>query len=46
MATHSDKVAIIVNLSIPNIVYEVKGFLGHTGYYWWYIYKYATIALP
>jgi hypothetical protein len=33
MATHLDKVAIIVNLPIPNIVSEIKGFLGHTGYY-------------
>jgi hypothetical protein len=40
MATDPDKVAV------PNTVSEVKGFLGHTGYYRRYIYKYATLALP
>lgn len=46
MATKLDKAAVIINLSIPNIVSEVKRFLGHTGYYCRYIYKYATLALP
>jgi hypothetical protein len=46
MATDPDKVAVIINLHIPNTVSEVKGFLGHTGYYRRYIYKYATLALP
>lgn len=46
MATDPYKVAAIANLPIPNTVSEVKGFLGHAGYYRRYIYKYATIALP
>jgi hypothetical protein len=46
MATDPDKVAVIINLPIPNTVSEVKGFLGHTGYYHRYTYKYATLALP
>jgi hypothetical protein len=46
MATDPDKVAVIINLPIPNTVSEVKGFLGHTRYYHRYIYKYATLALP
>jgi hypothetical protein len=46
MATDPDKVAVIINLPIPNTVSEVKGFLGHIGYYRRYIYKYATLALP
>jgi hypothetical protein len=45
IATDPDKKVVIINLPIPNIVSEVKGFLGHTGYYHRYIYKYATLAL-
>jgi hypothetical protein len=46
MAIDPDKVAVIINLPIPNTVSEVKGFLGHTGYYRRYIYKYAILAFP
>jgi hypothetical protein len=46
IATDPDKVAIIVQLSQPNTITEVRAFLGHVGYYRRYIYKYANIALP
>ena len=45
MATNLDKVAVIINLPIPNTISEVKGFLGHSGYYCRHIFKYATLVL-
>lgn len=46
IAADPDKVAIIVDLPIPNTMIEVKGFLAHVGYYRRFIYKYANIAEP
>jgi transposase InsO family protein len=46
IATDPDKVTIIASLPIPTTVSEVKGFLGHTGYYRRFIHGYATIAMP
>lgn len=46
IATDPDQVAVIVALPIPTIVTEVKGFLGHTGYYRRFIFRYAIIAMP
>ena len=46
IATDPDKIAHIVSLPIPTNVSEVKGFLGHTGYYRRFIFRYAVIALP
>ena len=46
IATDPDKIANIVFLSIPTTVTEVKGFLGHTGYYRRFIFRYAIIAMP
>jgi hypothetical protein len=46
IATDRDKVAVILSLPQPNTISEVRGFLGHVGYYRRYIYKYATIAIP
>lgn len=33
IATNLDKIAIIIVLPIPTTVTDIKGFLGHTGYY-------------
>lgn len=41
-----DKVTVIVVLPIPMTVTKVKGFLGHTGYYRIFFFRYATIAMP
>ena len=46
IATDPDKVTIIASLPIPTTVSEVKGFLGHTGYYRRFIYGYATLVMP
>ena len=46
ITTDPDKIAIIVSLPISTIVIEVKGFLGHTGYYKRFIFRYAVIAVP
>ena len=37
---------MIAALPIPTNVTEVRGFLGHTGYYRRFIFQYATIAMP
>ena len=41
-----DKIANIMFLLISTTVMEVKGFLGHTGYYRRFIFQYAIIAMP
>ena len=41
-----DKIAHIVSLPIPTNITEVKRFLGHTGYYRRFIFRYAIIAMP
>ena len=46
VATDPDKIAIIASLPIPTTVTEVKGFLGHAGYYRRFIFRYSVIALP
>ena len=40
------KVAVIINLPLPDSVTEVRAFLGHVGYYRRYIFAYAILALP
>jgi hypothetical protein len=46
IATDPDKIADIISLPIQTTVSEVKGFLGHTGYYRRFIYQYEIIAMP
>ena len=46
IATDPDKIANIVSLPIPTTVTEVKGFIGHIGYYRRFIYQYAVIVMP
>ena len=46
IATDPDKIANIVSLPIPTTVTEVKGFLGHTGYYRRFIFCYVVIIMP
>ena len=41
-----DKINIIVDLPRPTNVKEVQAFMGHCGYYRWFIYMYAVIAKP
>ena len=46
IATDPNKVTLIASLPIPTTISEVKGFLGHTGYYRRFIHGYATVAMP
>jgi hypothetical protein len=46
VATDPEKIAIIASLPLPTTVSEVKGFLGHTGYYRRFIFRYSVIAMP
>ena len=41
-----DKINIIVDLPRPTNVKEVQAFMGHCGYYRWFIYMYAMISKP
>ena len=45
VATDPDKVAIIASLCISTTVTEVKEFLGHTGDYRRFIFRYSVIAM-
>jgi hypothetical protein len=45
VATDPEKIAIIASLPLPTTVSEVKGFLGHTGYYRRFIFRYSVIAM-
>ncbi|RDY04383.1 putative mitochondrial protein, partial [Mucuna pruriens] len=40
------KVDIIASLPNPTYVREVRYFLGHVGFYWWFIKNFNKIALP
>jgi hypothetical protein len=40
------KIAVIVNLTAPKIVYHLRATLGHTGYYRKFIKGYAQITTP
>ena len=46
IATDLDKIATIVSSPIPTTITEVKGFLGHTGYYRRFIIRYAITTMP
>jgi hypothetical protein len=40
------KIAIIINLPPPKIVYQLRATLGHTGYYRKFIKGYVQITAP
>ena len=46
ISTDLDKIKIIVDLPRLKNVKEVQAFMGHCGYYQWFIYMYAVIVKP
>ena len=46
ISTDFEKIKIIVELPRPRNPKQVQEFMGHCGYYQWFIYMYAVIAKP
>ena len=41
-----EKIQVIVNMPRPKNTKEVQVFMGHCGYYWRFMFQYASIAQP
>ena len=46
ICTDKEKIKVIMNMPRPKNAREVKVFMGHCGYYWRFIFQYASIAQP
>ena len=43
ISTHFEKIEVIVSLPRPRNAKQVHGFMGHCGYYWRFIFQYASM---
>ena len=46
ICTDEGKIKAFVNMPRPKNAREVQAFMGHCGYYWIFIFQYASIAQP